>query len=318
MNRTLLYLALIASLSGCGSVVQERLYFQGSEIDEEHPATYLGLPLTSGQIVLGEAPGAYSFLFGLGLETYVNFTHAAILIMEEGKAYVYEMTGEYDGIGLEDTPTDGIRGFCRRLTLEEYAHGNLYVEVYDLPPNVDAKKVIAYTQDVYERQPEFDAYLDYSEHEKLFCTEFVALALEAGGHEPFKLVPIRQHPDYQRLLTWFKVERKLGLPAASFADESRWRASLGQLPCRTSAYSYFAAKAEVSRRFTADQKLGNVFRMEGIADIRLRDEILMFLNRSLRLFPITPQRRLPLDEIQAKVRALADEMFGSAEDTPPS
>lgn len=318
MNRPLLGLTLaLFALGACGcESTQKRLYFQGAQIDDEHPATYLGLPLKSGQIVLGEAPGAYSFLFGLGPAKYANFTHAAILILEAGQAYVYEMTGEYTGIGLEETPTDGIEGFCRRQTLEEYAQGNLYVEVYDLPPGVDPAKVTAFAKAAYEEQPEFDAYLDYTEHEKLFCTEFVQQALEAGGAAPAALVPIRKHPRLQRLLEWFKVERNWALPAATFADESRWRASLGQLPCRTTAYSYFAAKAEVSRRFTDDQELGNVFRMEGIADIRLRDEILLFINRAMRLFPITPGRRVPLEEIEARVRVLAEEMFGVAENAP--
>lgn len=320
MSRALLgvWLVLCAlGLSGCESV-QTRLYFQGAQIDEAHPATYLGLPLKSGQVVLGEAPGAYSFLFGLGPAEYANFTHAAILVLEEGRAYVYEMTGEYRGFGLEDTPTDGIEGFCRRQTLEEYAQGNLYVEIYDPPPEVDLAKVTAFAKATFVKQPEFDAYLDYSEHEKLFCTEFVQQALEAGGAGPAKLRPIRQHPRLQRLLEWFKVERNWALPAASFADESRWRASLGQLPCRTTAYAYFAAKAEISRRFTDDQELGNVFRMEGIADIRLRDEVLLFINRAMRLFPITPGRRVPLETIEARVRVLAEEMFGVAETAAPS
>lgn len=314
MKRGWIALALAALLlaTGCEST-RKRLYFQGAQVDEEHPATYLGLPLRSGQIVLGEAPGAYSFLFGLGPADYVNFTHAAILVLEAGQAWVYEMTGEYKGLGLEDTPTDGIEGFCRRQTLEDYAQGNLYVEIYDPPPGVDPDRVAAFALAAYERQPEFDAYFDYSEHEKLFCTEFVQQALESGGGPPAQLRPIRQHPRLQRLLEWFKVERNWALPAAYFADESRWRASLGQLPCRTTAYSYFAAKAEVSRRFTDDQELGNIFSMDGVADIRLRDEVLLFLNRAMRLFPITPGRRVALERIEERVRILAEEMFGSAQ-----
>lgn len=317
MKRALIGLALLVTLGGC-EVTKERLYFQGSRIDAERPANYLGLPLQSGQIALSEAPGAYSFLFALGLEEYRNFTHAAVVVLEEGKAYIYEMTGEYNGIGLEDSITDGVTGYCRRQTLEEYGAGNLYVEIFDPPPGVDPAKVAAYAKDVYKRQPEFDAYFDYNEHEKLFCTEFVQQALEAGGAPPAKLVKIRQHPGYQRLITWFKVERNVALPAATFSDESRWRASMGQLPCRTTAYSYFAAKKEISRRFTDDQVLGNIFRMEGIGDIRLRDEVLLFLNRAMRVFPITPNRRFPLDEIEAKVKALAEEMFGSLPEKPPA
>jgi len=66
-----------------------------AKTDKAHPATYLGLPLRSGQLVITEAPGAYSFVFALIPEHYHPFTHAAIISMEGGLPYVYDISGRY-------------------------------------------------------------------------------------------------------------------------------------------------------------------------------------------------------------------------------
>jgi len=268
----------------------------------------MGLPLRSGQLVLSEAPGAYSFLFALGPERHFDFTHAAVLAMEDGQAFVYEMTGEYK-LGFEERVTDGVEGFCRRLPLADYCAANLYVEIFDPPEGVDGEQVAAWAQARYREQPPFDAYFDYTEHERLFCTEFVALALEAGGAPPVELVPVRQQPSLQQLLEWFGVKRDVCLPAGLLADPERRVAALGLLPTPTAARCYFAAKEELHRRFTDDQRMGNVFEMQGFADIALRPEVFQFLNRAVNLFP--GDRRPPSRErVNAAVRRLSAELFG--------
>ncbi|HBP16696.1 MAG TPA: hypothetical protein DEA08_02740 [Planctomycetes bacterium] len=305
----LLGLTLLLGATGCNSSQQaNRLYFLDSQAGEEHPATHLGMPLHSGQLILAEGPGAYSFLFSLGTESYVNFTHAGILVFEDGEPFVYEMTGEYKP-GFDERPTDGIEGSCRRLPFVEYCMAYLYVEVFDPPEGVDSAKVTAWVRQRYEEGQEFDPYFDYSEHEKLFCTEFIQLAMVAGGGEPLPLQPVRTHPAVQRLLEWFQVARDASLPAGAFADEGRYRAALGMLPSRTAAYCYFAAKAEIHRRFRDDQRLGNLFMMDGFSDVDLRPTVKEFLGKAVRLFPVT-QKLYPRDEIRARVSALADEMFG--------
>lgn len=303
-------LALVVLAGGCASNEANRLYFLESRPDKELGATFAGLPLRDGQVVVSEGPGAYSFLFSLGTEGYSNFTHAGVIAVDGGVPYVYEMTGEYKA-GWDERPTDGIEGECRRLPFLDYASAYLYLEVFDPPPGVDGKKVADWARARLADKTPFDPYFDYSEHQKLFCTEFVQLALEAGSAPPKELVQVRRHPELQRMLEWFQVARDKSLPAGLFVDPPRLRAALGMLPTRTAAYCYFAAKAEIHRRFQDDQRLGNVFQMDGFADVDLRPSVRGFLSKAVRLFPIS-DKRYPPEEIEARVRKLADELFGVA------
>lgn len=313
MTRSWLALLLLITLAGCAEPTFARLHFLDAKETPERPATYLGLPLRTGQVILSEAPGAYSLLFSLAPERHFDFTHAAILVMEDGEPYVYEMTGEYK-LGLGDTPTEGIEGSCKRMPLTEYALAYLYVEVFDPPPGVDGEKVGAWVQERYREGAAFDAYFDYDEHEKLFCSEFVQLALEAGGAPPVELVDVRKQPSLQRLLGWLGVARERCLPAGLFAHPQRSAAALGQSPTLTAAACYFAAKAELHRRFSDDQRLGNLFQMTGMADITIRPAVYEFLRQATRLW--MGQRKPPPPEaIETAVRSLAEQLLGVAEST---
>jgi hypothetical protein len=230
-GRALLTLLALA-LTGCAEPSYARLHFLDSREGPERPATHLGLPLRTGQVVLAEAPGAYSLIFSLAPERHFDFTHAAILVMEEGLPYIYEMTGEYKP-SLGDRPTDGIEGSCKRMLLTDYALAYLYVEIFDPPPGVDGEKVGAWVQERYREGADFDAFFDYGEHEALFCSEFVQLALEAGGAPPIDLVAVRPQPSLQRLLGWLGVARERCLPAGLFADPERSAAALGLSPTLT-------------------------------------------------------------------------------------
>ena len=61
-------------------------------------------------------------------------------MVEDGKPWVYEMTGEFKA-GLATVPAESIEGTTRRLPLVTYAADYLYVAVYDPPPGVDPEKV---------------------------------------------------------------------------------------------------------------------------------------------------------------------------------
>lgn len=302
--------ALLAGVAGCASAgrVGGRTHFLKTGSAEE-PGTYLGLPLRSGQILLAEAGNPYSLFFSLATRDYYDFTHAAVLVMEGGEPFVYEMTGEYKP-GFDDRVTDGIEGGCRRTPLLEYARAYLYLEVFDPPAGVDGEAVARWAQEQYRRGVPFDPYFDASEHERLFCTEFVALALEAGGAPPVKPVPLRRHPSLQRLLGWLGVPRESGLPAGLLADPARSVAALGQLPSLGAARGYFAAKRELHRRFTRDQRLGNVFALDG-AQLSLRRQLVVFLEGAVNLIHEADDDP-DAGEIDRRVQELAARLFGAA------
>ena len=108
-------IALVAT--GCASpAVGPALNFLDARVDAAHPATFKGLPLANGQLILTEAPGPYSLLFALAPATFYRFTHAAIVAIEDGEPFVYDISGTYKP-GFHDRPTDAIHGGMRVLAL---------------------------------------------------------------------------------------------------------------------------------------------------------------------------------------------------------
>ena len=185
---------------------------------------------------------------------------------------------------------------------------NLYAEIFDPPPGVDADALTRHIHEVEEQDLEFDAYFDFSDHTRLFCTEFVELTLRAAGAESTSLVPMRQNPSLATLLRWVQLPTKEMLPAGLFIDRERYRAALGQFDSRVTAHAYFAAKRELHRRFTDEQRLGSVFRMQASSNITLRPEVFDFLNRAVHTFDDAPPPSLEV--IETRIGALADELLG--------
>lgn len=303
-------------VAGCASAEAPPVRVLEARIDKQHLPTYLGLPLATGQVILSEAPGAYSFWFSLVPERYYDFTHAGLIVMENGEPFVYDVSGHF-AIGIYDRPTDGIVGELRRVPLLDYCRPNLYAEIFDPPEGVDRAKVAAYIREKREHGILFDAYFRWDEHERLFCTEFVALALAAGGAKLPAAVPVRKNPSLAVVIEYLAVQRDFVVPAGLFADPARYVGALGGFGSRTAAYCYFEAKREIHRRFTADQKLGNVFVWNGADDLRLRDEIDGFLRRAVRLFDGVQRVAPSQAAISTAVRELAEETFGPCASSSP-
>ena len=278
--------------------------------DTDNPATYKGLPLRTGQIIISESPGAYSFFFSLVPSRYCYFTHAATIVMEDGKPFVYDIAGDYKPT-FADRPTDAIKGTVRRIPFWDYCQPNLYAEIYDPLPTIDTKKLVAFIHDHYKRETPFDPYFRFDEHEALYCSEFVYLAQVAAGAKAVEFVPAKQNPSLQRVLTWLGVPTDEALPAFLFVEqdrEARYRGAVGLLASRTTAICYFEAKREIHRRFTDDQRLGTVFTLDGYT-IGLRPDIEHFLLEAVRLYP-TPKLEPTEEQVRARVHKLAARLFG--------
>lgn len=300
-------LVLGAGCAGGPDPQQTSIHVLDARIDRAHRPTHLGLPLATGQVILSEAPGPYSFFFGLVPERFFTFTHAGLIVIEDGEPFVYDVSGRYKP-GIDERPTDAIVGGVRRTPFLDYCRPNLYAEVFDPPPGADPAKIAAYCQEKHARGVPFDAYFNWDDHEALYCTEFVALALEQAGAKPVALVPVRKNPSLAIALRYLAVPLDKALPAGLFSDAARYRGALGTFKSRTAAYCYFEAKREIHRRFQPDQKLGNIFIFER-ADLALRPDIDAFVRRAVALFDAEPLAPEPA-AIAARVRALADDTFG--------
>ena len=305
-----LLLTLASACSSTGDIAERQVRTLDSRPDDKTPRSLMGLPLRTGQLVLTEAPGDLSFFFPLVPKTFYRFTHAALLVFEDGQPFVYDIVGELSVLDAiyADRPTDAVAGKVRRNTFYDYVKPNLYAEIYDPPEGVDPDKLAAWIQQKYRDETPFDPYFDYADHDALFCTEFVSQALEAAGSKTIELVPRKPNASLKEGIAWLNVPDGKFLPAGLFADPKRYRGACGSFPNLNMVRSYYAAKREIHRRFTADQKLGNIFLLDGL-EIFPRPELDDFVRRSTGLFA---REREQIDEatINQAVGELAAQLFG--------
>jgi hypothetical protein len=315
--RTLLLAVLLASAVGCSSSGSIRTSVLGARSDAAHPANFLGLPLRDGQIVLTESPDATSLVFAMIPKRFHDFTHAGIVAMEDGEPVVYEVSGEIVTFPLHSRVLDNVSGEVHRRPFLQYVAANLYAEVMDVPDGVDGAKVAAWARDAYRRKVAFDAYFRWDEHEKLFCTELVELAMEAGGAHPQAFVPINDNPSLGLGIRWLGVPPDTALPAGLYYDPARYVGALGQFGNRTAAFAYFEAKRELHRRFQRSQRLGFLFTLSGYGKVGVRPEITQFTFDASHLFDAEANPPEPGDpRITREVRRFADATFGPAPDVP--
>lgn len=278
-----------------------------------HPIpSQLGLPLRTGQIVLSEAPGPYRLLFGLGTLHFWRFTHSALLVVHEGEAFVYDFAGEYKPV-FARSPAAGIRGGLRKTPLWEYVRAHLYVEIVEAPlkpgrQELDRARVLQRLRAIERAKLPFDAAWDLEDHHAYFCTEFLAEVLGPAGAAIPALDDVTDNPSLRRVLDWYGMRSPRTLPAGAFYAAERRVAAFSSWPSAAEAAAYFAAKAELHRRFTPQHRVGDVFRLVG-HDLSVREPIEAFLEAARQRFSGSAVR--PDDPAIARtVEALARERFG--------
>lgn len=307
-----LCVSVVALAAGACSTSLPAMHVLGAKKEPEAKGpTYLGMHLRSGQLVLTESPDATSFLFPLIPKKFYPFTHVAILSIEDGEPWIYDVTGEVKTFPLKKRLMDNVTGKMYRRKLYEYVAPNLYAEIYDPPEGADGEKIAAYARQKYKEGVEFDSYFDFRDHSKLFCSELVALAVEGAGGPKFAPEPSNPNPSIVAGMQWLGVPPGEALPAGRFADPKRFVGALGQFSSRTAAWSYFEAKRELHRRFTTDQRLGYMLTIDGNGRVDVRPEISGFAMRASQLFSNEETPPEPGDpRITAAVRKLADDTFG--------
>lgn len=264
------------------------------------------LELHSGQVLVTDSGGPAALFFALFSAEYSPFVHAGILVMEEGEPYVYETYGQIRA-RLGRRPTDLIRGTVMRTPLAEFVRRGKYVEVYDLPPGVDAGRVTGYVRTQYARRTPFDPYFRFDEHTALYCTEFAALALEAGGWPSPALTPFPGNPSLTRVREWLGIRDRGTVQARQLIAPERFVAALSVLRQQERFQIYIELKRELHRRFTEDQAVGNLFEWDG-RQLRFRQPVRDFLVQGAEMYR---ERDVPgIEEIRKDVRALAGQLFG--------
>lgn len=277
--RTLLVALAAVHLSGCATTLQPAAFRTfDSETAQPGEIVFHGLPLQSGQLVVSDSGDPDSLLMSMLGEQYTPYGHAGILSIEKGAAYVYEGYALLWPF-LNGPPTDAMRGRIRRVTLEQYIDRQRVTAIFDPPAGVDQGAVAAFARARHEDHTEFDPYFDWRDHTRLYCTEFAALALHAGGQPLPNPVRVRDNPSLWIALDWLKVRAPEIVTAGSLTAGAERVALISRRLSAREVEAYFAAKHELHRRFTTDQKLGNVW-VWSWRGLRLRPQVAAFLEAS--------------------------------------
>jgi hypothetical protein len=264
------------------------------------------LPLESGQIIVTSSENTLDIFASLLPESYNPYVHAAVLSLENGKPYVYEEFGRQWLNPFAESPTDAVFGRVKRVPLHEFLERYAHIEIWD-PVELDKSAIVAFAQLHFAQRTPFDPYFDNNETDALYCTEFVAQALEAGGAAPFPVIAMRDNRSARTVLDWLKVPDGL-IQADTLIASSTRVATLSLTRTLTEIRLTDEVRHEFYRRFTCDQRVGNLFAVNG-PTVRLRDPAEQFLATAMILFD--PSASPPdIATIRTTVRALANDHFG--------
>ena len=273
--------------------------------DVPGPATE-ELPLESGQIVVTTSDNTMDTFVSLLPAVYNPYVHAAVLSLENGKPYIYEEFGRQWLNPFAKSPTDTVSGRVKRVPLYEFLNRYAHIEIWD-PVNLDKTAIADFARYHYEQKTPFDPYFDHQDTDRLYCTEFVALALEAGGAEAIPVIPNRQNRSARIVLDWLQVPDGL-IQANTLVASGTRIATLSATRTLTEIQVMDEVRRELYRRFTCDQRVGNLFSVSG-PTVRLREPAGRFVAEALVLF----DRDAPppnTETIRTGVRGLAETLFG--------
>lgn len=208
---------------------------------------------------------------------------------------------------MGDTPTDAIKGKIYRRHLNHYLEVENYTSIYDLPDTIDRNKVVDFALYNYQNETPFDPYMNSLNHEQLYCTEFVSEALKAGGMKQPKLTPYRENRSLNIVHEWLKVTDKSVIQAGSLIELEKHIVTLSHHHSFREIQLYIATREELHRRFTKDQKLGNLFEWTGFR-LKFRPPITQFSDIAMQL--LKKNDHPDWKTAQVAVRQLANEYWG--------
>ncbi|MEX1166084.1 MAG: hypothetical protein WEK74_04320 [Hydrogenophaga sp.] len=241
--------------------------------------------LKSGQLLVWGKRDAGALFVGLFAQEFRPWSHIGIVSVEADGVYVFETNSAF--LSSSDAPpTESATGGMRHLRFKEHVSADYVFGVFDPPPAVNKTKMVDFARRQFERGARFDAFFDSQDHEKLYCSELIALALEAGGATPTRLTPVRQNRSYDVLRRWLNIHSAgFYLPADFTAPERQvalWSRDLS--PAQIEAL--FSAQRELALRFGPDTPLGqlmqwNAFTTSMLTALSLREAPQRFIDTAV-------------------------------------
>lgn len=255
---------MLPALCACGGQVKlseyqtlEVVVPAATDAYPEETVLYQGIPLRSGQVIVSEGSSALGFMMELMAEGYSPYVHAGVVSLEEGKAYVYEAVAALS-LRFWNPPTSRLKGHVRRVSLGSYLQRQSVTAIYQ-HEDTQLDQVAAFVRLAYQRRLPFDGYFDYRSEGAVYCTEFVAQALAAGGGGPIRPTPRSANHSLNRAMAWLRLDTPGFILPSSVLADARRIALLSNHFSEAQIQARFAYKREMHRRFSANQSLGNIF-----------------------------------------------------------
>jgi hypothetical protein len=292
---------VLAALALAGCATLDLRGFRSVQVrDGSPPVTVEQIPVRTGQVIVSEHATGTSLAISLIAERFARYTHVGLVVIDEGRPFVYESMGAYIPLPWQP-PNALIAGGVRRVPLADFVVRGGIIAIYDTPPGVDAARVAEFARTQRREHRGFDGHYDPRDGRMYYCVEFVARALEAAGAPPLAPARATRNPSMQKALEWLEVRTPEFLLAGDLVEESRRAVLLSEDFNPEQVERYFALKAELHRRFTVDQKLGYLFEWKK-RSLRLRPALDRFTDDAMRSAEVP--------------RVLADRVLGAIESAP--
>jgi hypothetical protein len=307
-----LLLAAAIGLGGCAAVGPGT--FGTWQVDQAEAGSTLtlgGVPVRTGQIVVSEQGSPQSMLLSLLVADQRPYTHSGIVVVEDGVPWVYDANATvrptFDGGPINRN----LAGSVRRQKLERFLGKQRFIALYDPPAGTDAEGVARFARQSHAAGTPFDAYFDQSDPAKVYCSEFVALALAAGGVPATATSPMNPNASVALILDWLEITTPAVIQPWSIVGNLDRVGLFSREHTPAQVEAYFAVKAELHRRFTPEQKLGNVLYLTSIGSLKYQPAVMgliLSVNEAAAGWS-----GLPPAEIDRQVRWIAGQQLGTFE-----
>jgi hypothetical protein len=267
-----------------------------------------GIPVRDGQLVVSEQGSPLGMLLSLLSAEAFAWIHVGIIAIEDGTPYVYESNGQLHPTWSSEPPNTAVGGGVRRMSLAWFVANQSYIAIHEPPAGIDPAKLVAFARDSHARRVRFDPWFDLDDPGRMYCTEFVALGLVAAGAPTVETTAVHPGRSIGVLRDWLQIRTTHMIPAAALIGNSERVALISKehSPAQTSAW--FALRQELHRRFTPDQKVGNVLSFSPISGLDFQPPV-RDLIRSVDV-AARDWSNLTETEIDAHVRRIAGERLG--------
>ncbi len=269
--------------------------------------------LQTGQILLTESPKPTNFLILATYPEFSPFFHVGIVEVEGNNIFVYEANGEINKLSVMaglggGAPSDAITGHVKRTPLDVFLSESRTISIFSPPSSADVQTLINFSDYHAKSKTPFDAYFNSIDSTRLYCSEFVSLALTRAGVKGSYLVNMRHNPSLQKILTWMKVPGRSIVAVYKLVSFKNWLGTVSLDYSDLELQVDRAIKLELYQRFSANQKVGNLVNFGGDDDFV--KEIKQFKQIAFALFE-KQKTGVSADEIVKKVRGAADNILGT-------